>query len=124
MRISDWSSDVCSSDLNAPFRVISSARMDPDTVETELFGSEAEDGSIRVGLLEQANGGTLFLAEVADMPLTQQGKILRALTDQSCASVGGRTSSEDRRVGQACVRTVQSRCPPHQYTHHNQKRYM
>ncbi len=41
----------------APFRVISSARMDPETVETELFGSEAEDGSICVGLLEQAHGG-------------------------------------------------------------------
>ena len=57
----------------APFRVISSARMDPETVETELFGSEAEDGSIRVGLLEQAHGGTVFLDEVADMPLTTQG---------------------------------------------------
>src|SRR3546814_3806323 len=65
--------------------------MDPETVETELFGSEAEDGSIRVGLLEQAHGGTLFLDEVADMPLTTQGKILRVLTDQSFARVGGRT---------------------------------
>lgn len=76
---------------NAPFRVISSARMDPETVETELFGSEAEDGSIRVGLLEQAHGGTLFLDEIADMPLTTQGKILRVLTDQSFTRVGGRT---------------------------------
>src|SRR3546814_18608054 len=65
--------------------------MDPETVETELFGSEAEDGSIRVGLLEQAHGGTLFLDEVADMPLTTKGKILRVLTDQSFARVGGRT---------------------------------
>ncbi|WP_188236447.1 sigma-54-dependent transcriptional regulator [Sphingopyxis sp. LK2115] len=76
---------------NAPFRVISSARMDPETVELELFGAEAEDGSIRVGLLEQAHGGTLFLDEVADMPLTTQGKILRVLTDQSFTRVGGRT---------------------------------
>ncbi|WP_332818618.1 nitrogen assimilation response regulator NtrX [Sphingopyxis sp.] len=75
----------------APFRVISSARMDPETVETELFGSEADDGAIRVGLLEQAHGGTLFLDEVADMPLTTQGKILRVLTDQSFNRVGGRT---------------------------------
>ena len=76
---------------NAPFRVISSARMDPETVEIELFGSEADDGTIRVGLLEQAHGGTLFLDEVADMPLTTQGKILRVLTDQSFTRVGGRT---------------------------------
>ena len=76
---------------NAPFRVISSARMDPETVEIELFGSESDDGSIRVGLLEQAHGGTLFLDEVADMPLTTQGKILRVLTGQSFTRVGGRT---------------------------------
>ncbi|WP_033073277.1 nitrogen assimilation response regulator NtrX [Sphingopyxis sp. MWB1] len=76
---------------SAPFRVISSARMDPETVEIELFGAEADDGSIRVGLLEQAHGGTLFLDEVADMPLTTQGKILRVLTDQSFTRVGGRT---------------------------------
>ncbi len=76
---------------NAPFRVISSARMDPETVEIELFGSESDDGAIRVGLLEQAHGGTLFLDEVADMPLTTQGKILRVLTDQSFTRVGGRT---------------------------------
>lgn len=75
----------------APFRVISSARMDPETVEIELFGSESEDGSIRAGLLEQAHGGTLFLDEVADMPLTTQAKILRVLTDQSFNRVGGRT---------------------------------
>ncbi|MBB5708005.1 sigma-54-dependent transcriptional regulator [Sphingopyxis panaciterrulae] len=76
---------------SAPFRVISSARMDPETVEAELFGTESDDGSIRVGLLEQAHGGTLFLDEVADMPLTTQGKILRVLTEQSFTRVGGRT---------------------------------
>jgi two-component system nitrogen regulation response regulator NtrX len=59
--------------------------------EAELFGTETDDGSIRVGLLEQAHGGTLFLDEVADMPLTTQGKILRVLTDQSFTRVGGRT---------------------------------
>jgi two-component system, NtrC family, nitrogen regulation response regulator NtrX len=76
---------------NGPFRVISSARMDPETVEQELFGTETADGSIRPGLLEQAHGGTLFLDEVGDMPLTTQGKILRVLTDQSFMRVGGST---------------------------------
>lgn len=76
---------------NGPFRVISSARMDPETVEQELFGTEMPDGSIRPGLLEQAHGGTLFLDEVGDMPLTTQGKILRVLTDQSFMRVGGST---------------------------------
>jgi two-component system, NtrC family, nitrogen regulation response regulator NtrX len=74
---------------NGPFRVISSARMDPETVEQELFGIEMPDGRIRAGLLEQAHGGTLFLDEVADMPTTTQAKILRVLTDQSFLRVGG-----------------------------------
>src|SRR3546814_21172813 len=114
MRISDWSSDVCSSDLNAPFRVISSARMDPETVETELFGSEAEDGSIRVGLLEQAHGGTLFLDAVADMPLTTPGKILRVLTAQSFARVGGRTMIRVAvRIISGSARTPPTAIPPH-----------
>lgn len=77
---------------SAAFRVISSARMDPETVEAELFGTEGPDGAIRVGVLEQAHGGTLFLDEVADMPMTTQGKILRVLTEQSFARVGGRTT--------------------------------
>ncbi len=72
-----------------PFVVVASATMEPDTVETELFGIEREDGSVAPGLLERAHGGTLFLDEVADMPLPTQGKILRVLTDQSFARVGG-----------------------------------
>ncbi len=73
---------------NAPFIVLSAAMMSPDRVEEELFGTE-RDGEARPGLLEQAHGGTLFLDEIADMPLTTQGKILRVLTDQSYARVGG-----------------------------------
>ncbi len=73
---------------NAPFIVLSAAMMSPDRVEEELFGTE-HDGEARPGLLEQAHGGTLFLDEIADMPLTTQGKILRVLTDQSYARVGG-----------------------------------
>lgn len=72
----------------APFITVSSAMMEPERVEEELFGSESE-GVARPGLLEQAHGGTLFLDEIADMPLTTQGKILRVLTDQSFTRVGG-----------------------------------
>ncbi|MEQ1724329.1 MAG: sigma-54 dependent transcriptional regulator [Sphingopyxis sp.] len=73
----------------APFVVVASASMEPETVEQELFGVEREDGQATPGLLERAHGGTLFLDEVADMPLTTQGKILRVLTDQSFSRVGG-----------------------------------
>jgi two-component system nitrogen regulation response regulator NtrX len=44
---------------------------------------------VRPGYLEQAHGGTLYLDEVADMPLTTQAKILRVLTDQSFTRVSG-----------------------------------
>lgn len=74
---------------DAPFIIVSAARMDPERVEEELFGVEDASGLVRPGYLEQAHGGTLYLDEIADMPLTTQAKILRVLTDQSFTRVGG-----------------------------------
>jgi two-component system, NtrC family, nitrogen regulation response regulator NtrX len=91
---------------NAPFIVVSAARMAPERVEEELFGVDTE-GVARPGLLEQAHGGTLFLDEIADMPLTTQGKILRVLTDQSYTRVGGqRPVKVDVRVLSATSRNL------------------
>ena len=73
----------------APFIIMTSARMDPERAEEELFGIEDATGLLRPGLIEQAHGGTIFLDEIADMPLTTQGKILRVLTDQSFTRIGG-----------------------------------
>lgn len=73
----------------APFIVVAAARMEPERVEEELFGVEDNEGMVRPGFLEQAHGGTLYLDEIADMPITTQGKILRVLTDQSFTRVGG-----------------------------------
>jgi two-component system, NtrC family, nitrogen regulation response regulator NtrX len=82
-----------------PFIVVSAARMTPDRVDEELFGSERGDDTVTPGLLERAHGGVLFLDEIADMPLTTQGRILRVLTDQSFTRVGGqRTVKVDVRV--------------------------
>ncbi|MFW2830181.1 sigma-54-dependent transcriptional regulator [Sphingomonas sp. ID0503] len=90
----------------APFVVVSAARMTPDRVEEELFGSE-EGETVRPGLLERAHGGTLFLDEIADMPLTAQGKILRVLTEQSFTRVGGqRMVKVDVRVISATARSL------------------
>ncbi len=73
-----------------PFVVLSCAIMAPDRMEQELFGVEGSDGTARkVGLLEQAHGGTLYLDEVSDMPLETQGKILRVLIDQTFTRLGG-----------------------------------
>jgi len=73
----------------APFVIVSAARMDPESVEAALFGVEEGGELLRSGLLEQAHGGTLFLDEIADMPMTTQAKILRVLTDQSFTRVSG-----------------------------------
>jgi two-component system, NtrC family, nitrogen regulation response regulator NtrX len=91
----------------APFVVVSAARMTPERVEEELFGSERPDGSVTPGLLERAHGGTLFLDEIADMPMPTQGKILRVLTEQSFTRVGGqRVVKVDVRVLSSSARTL------------------
>ncbi len=74
---------------NSPFVVVSAARMTPETVEDALFGVEEGGHLIRSGLFEQAHGGTLFLDDVADMPLNTQAKILRVLTEQIFQRSGG-----------------------------------
>jgi two-component system nitrogen regulation response regulator NtrX len=92
---------------DAPFVVVSAARMEPERAEEELFGVEENGEVTRSGLLERAHGGTLFLDEIADMPLTTQGKILRVLTEQSFARVGGtRTVRVDVRVVSATARNL------------------
>ena len=71
------------------FVTVNSARITPERFEHELFGEEADGSLIRPGLLEAANGGTLYLDEVADMPLSTQARILRVLTEQAFVRVGG-----------------------------------
>ena len=73
----------------APFVVVSAARMTPERVEEALFGVEEGGHLVRSGLFEQAHGGTMFLDDVADMPLPTQAKILRVLTEQIFQRVGG-----------------------------------
>jgi two-component system nitrogen regulation response regulator NtrX len=84
------------------FVVLSCATMRPDRFELELFGAEAgvigPDSPRKVGTFEQAHGGTLFLDEVADMPLETQGKIVRALQEQTFERVGGGRVKVDVRV--------------------------
>ena len=77
-----------------PFVVINAAVMAPDRMEEELFGIEGDGGFARkVGALEEAHGGTLFIDEVADMPMETQGKILRVLVEQKFQRLRG-----DRKV--------------------------
>ncbi len=73
-----------------PFVALNCATMRPDHVERELFGGgDGETGPRKPGTLERAHEGTLFLDEVADMPLETQGKIVRVLQEQTFEPVGG-----------------------------------
>ena len=76
---------------DGPFVIVNCATMAPDRVEMELFGTEGDGGSRRIGTFERAHGGTLVLDEVSDMPLETQGKIVRVLQEQNFERVGGST---------------------------------
>lgn len=74
---------------NGPFVTINAATITPERMEIELFGTEMDGGERKIGALEEAHGGILYLDEVADMPRETQNKILRVLTDQTFERVGG-----------------------------------
>ncbi|EDL50317.1 sigma-54 dependent transcriptional regulator [Erythrobacter sp. SD-21] len=96
-----------SSRADKPFVIVNSARITPERFEEELFGEEADGKLVRPGLLETADGGTLYLDEVADMPLSTQARILRVLTEQSFVRVGGtRQIGVDVRVVSSTARDL------------------
>jgi two-component system, NtrC family, nitrogen regulation response regulator NtrX len=81
-----------SSRASSPFVVINAATITPENMEAELFGIEAGDGrERRIGALEEAHGGTLYIDEIADMPRETQNRILRVLVEQNFQRVGGST---------------------------------
>ncbi|MGA1840840.1 MAG: sigma-54-dependent transcriptional regulator [bacterium] len=81
--------------VNKPFIVINCAAIPETLLESELFGYEkgAFTGAVsrRLGKIEQANEGTVFLDEIGDMPLSIQAKILRLLQEKSVERLGGST---------------------------------
>lgn len=74
-----------------PFVTLSVGGIARENSEVELFGSE-EQGKLVYGQLEQANGGVLFLDEVADMDLETQTRLLSALESGTFKRVGGTES--------------------------------
>ncbi len=98
---------------NGPFVILNCATMQPDRMEVELFGIEPGRAGAgtpsKVGTFEQAHNGTLVLDEVADMPLETQGKIVRALQEQTFLRLGGRAGVEvDVRVIVSTNRDLQA----------------
>lgn len=78
-----------------PFVAINCAALPPDLIESELFGAEkgAYTGSsaARPGRFERADGGTLMLDELGELPLPVQSKLLRVLQDGMVERLGGTT---------------------------------
>ncbi|MHC4501794.1 MAG: sigma 54-interacting transcriptional regulator [Planctomycetota bacterium] len=82
-----------SSRASRPWLVVNCANLSGPILESELFGHErgAFTGAVvsKRGLLEVVDSGTLFIDEIADMPLSAQAKILRVLENGSFRRVGG-----------------------------------
>ncbi len=78
-----------SSRAAAPFVTVNCAMIGPERMEEVLFGREGDGSNLKPGLLEHASGGTVYFAEVADMPIGTQSKILRVLVEQAFRRVGG-----------------------------------
>jgi two-component system nitrogen regulation response regulator NtrX len=96
---------------DGPFVVINAAAIAPERMEIELFGvDEANGGQGRkIGALEEANGGTVFIDEIADMPRETQNKILRVLVDQTFQRVGGNSKiSVDVRIISSTARNIEA----------------
>jgi transcriptional regulator with PAS, ATPase and Fis domain len=88
-----------SSRRTAKMVIVNSAALPSSLVESELFGYEAgsftgADRKGRRGKFEQANGSSLFLDEIGDMPLDVQAKLLRVLQDRTVQRIGADAQHE------------------------------
>lgn len=96
----------------APMLLVNCAAIPEPLMESELFGHErgAFTGAAarRIGKLEQANGGTVFLDEIGDMPVGIQAKLLRVLQERRFERVGGNeTITVDLRIIAATNRNLE-----------------
>ena len=96
-----------------PFIPVNLAAMSESLIESELFGHEkgAFTGAdkLYIGLLERANGGALFLDEIADVPVSIQAKLLRVLQEKEFQRIGGnKTIRSDFRLIAATCQDIES----------------
>jgi len=110
-RIADCIHNI-SSRCRKPLVKVNCAALPPTLIESELFGHEK--GSFtgatdkRTGKFEQANGGTIFLDEIGEMPIDLQVKLLRVLQEKEIQPIGGqKTIKIDVRVVAATNRNLE-----------------
>ena len=97
---------------NKPFVKVNCAALPATLIESELFGHErgafTNAHEKRIGKFEQADGGTIFLDEIGDMPIEIQTKLLRVLQEKEIERIGGReTIRTDVRVIAATNRNLE-----------------
>ncbi len=98
---------------DAPFIKVNCAAIPDSLLESELFGYErgafTGASSPRAGWFEQADGGTIFLDEIGDMPLAMQTKLLRTLQEGTVVRLGGKREIKvDVRLVTATHRDLES----------------
>jgi DNA-binding NtrC family response regulator len=96
-----------------PFITVNSAAIPENLLESELFGHEkgAFTGAVqqRIGRFEQANGGTILLDEIGELPLALQAKLLRVIHDGTFGRIGSnRLLHTDARVLAATNRDLEA----------------
>lgn len=100
-----------SSRRDKPFIAVNCGALPVNLIESELFGHEK--GSFtnaiakRAGKFELADGGTIFLDEIGEMPIELQVKFLRVLQEKELEPVGGRTKKIDVRILAATNRDLE-----------------
>lgn len=82
---------------NGPYVKVNCAAIPPTLIESELFGYETgaftgANNKEKLGMFEIANGGTILLDEISEMPLSLQSKLLRVLQEKEILRVGGTKS--------------------------------
>ena len=97
---------------NNPIVIVNCAALPHSLIESELFGHEKGSftgaNALRIGKFEQADGGTIFLDEIGELPLDSQVKLLRVLQEKEIERLGGnKTIKVDVRIVAATNRSLE-----------------